>query len=224
MDIIIEAINISGLPRHCQEHKLSSCLREPTYILIITIDNKAMLMYKFPEKNKELNSGLEKRFGCKLSKTSKINANIACKHTYMHNLHNIASRDITVNEMLFGAEIAIINFEYEVKSEKMSGMLTLKVSRISTSAELTQFKLLPLEKKCLYTVADLEGLGIVMQILRSEVGLSCPEWINLLGSMGNVLKIAQPIGEIDPHAKLAFSAAKVAFEAYIAMWLALNEF
>ncbi|KAF9000083.1 hypothetical protein BDQ17DRAFT_1327905 [Cyathus striatus] len=125
----------------------------------------------------------------------------------MHNQHNVASHDIAVNEMLFGA----------VRSEKKSGILTLKVSWISTSAELTQFKLLPPEKKCLYTVADLEGLGIVMQILRSEVGLSCPEWINLLGSMGNVLKITKPIGQIDPHAKLAFSAAKVAFEAYIVM-------
>ncbi|KAF8985414.1 hypothetical protein BDQ17DRAFT_1436640 [Cyathus striatus] len=91
----------------------------------------------------------------------------------------------------------------------------MKVSWVSTSAQLSHFKITTPVKKCLYTVADLEGLGIVSQILKSDIGLSCPEWINFLGSMGNLLKIARPIGEIDSHAKLALSAAEVAFELFM---------
>ncbi|KAF8983215.1 hypothetical protein BDQ17DRAFT_1336616 [Cyathus striatus] len=218
-DIIVE-----GLPQSCPKHTASG-YRAAIYTLHIKIDGKTMLTYDFTTKKEPKNLPktnasegndakyiLERTFGCLISKTSKVNIEVNCKHSSLYEPHEICTSEIED----FGSKLQLNTaLEYGLKKKQRTATLVLKVSRVSTAAELAQFRLMNIPSKCLYTVADLEGLGIISQILKSEEGLSCPEWINFLGSMGNLLKIAIPIGKVDQHAKLALFAAKVAFELFM---------
>ncbi|KAF8978028.1 hypothetical protein BDQ17DRAFT_1383359 [Cyathus striatus] len=229
--IIIEVIDITDIPGNCQKYTGIGS-RTATYTLTINVDGKTMLTYDFHKKknapkklpaerdNDDKNSSYElaKTFACEISSRSKLNFIVDCKRTQWHDPHNISTTIVQCNKLQFNSETTV-HLEYEVKSKMKKGKLTLKASRVSSSTELIQFKIPIRAKKLLYNASDLEGLGIVSQILKSEEGLSslrsCPEWVNFLGSMGNLVKIAVPIAKIDPYAMLALSVARVAFEIFI---------
>ncbi|KAF8986631.1 hypothetical protein BDQ17DRAFT_636677 [Cyathus striatus] len=213
LEVIVEAIGLIGFPKSCLKHT-TKAFGTATYTVTISVDDKVMLTCDFPAKD----ITQERKFGCKITKTSKINIEVDCKHNRWYDPHEISTKEIKeiAKKLQLNSEETDVFLDYVSKKNlRKSGILILKVSRISSSAELKQFKLQTSEKKCLYTVADLEGLGIVSQILSSKMGLECPEWVNFLGSMGSILKIAEPISEVDPHAKLALSAAQVAFELFM---------
>ncbi|KAF8986255.1 hypothetical protein BDQ17DRAFT_1376239 [Cyathus striatus] len=199
--IFLEAIGLTGFPKSCLKHA-TKAFGTATYTVTISVDDKVMLTCDFPAKDIAQNnlsasdangenskSDLERKFGCKITKTSKVNIEVDCKHNRLYDPHEISTMEIKdiVNKLKLNSETNISLDYVSKKNLKKSGTLILNVSRISNSVELTQFKLKTSEKRCLYTVADLEGLGIVSQILRSKTGLECPEWVNLLGSMGSLL-------------------------------------
>ncbi|KAF8989244.1 hypothetical protein BDQ17DRAFT_1373377 [Cyathus striatus] len=201
LEVIFEAIRLTGFPKSCLKHT-TKAFGMATYTVTISVDDKVMLTCDFPAKDiaqqnlslsnasrENSKSDLERKFGCKITKKMKVNIKVDCKHSRMYAPHEISTieiRDI-MNKFKLNSETNISLDYVPKKNLKKFGILILNVSRISSSAELKQFKLQTSEKKCLYTVADLEGLGIVSQILRTKTGLVCPEWVNLLGSMGRLL-------------------------------------
>ncbi|KAF9000085.1 hypothetical protein BDQ17DRAFT_689668 [Cyathus striatus] len=230
LDIIVEAVGLTGLPKYCLKHT-TRAFRTATYTVTISVDDKVMLTCDFPVKDiaqkesllasdvngENSKSDLERKFGCKIMKTSKVDIKVDCKHTRLYDVHEISAMEIKdiVNMLQLNSETNIA-LKYLSKRKKfLTGTLILRLSRVSTTAELAQFKLSAPPRKSLYTVADLEGLGVVSKILKSDAGLLCPEWVNLLGSIGYLLKLTKPISKIDPHAKLALSAVEVAFEIFM---------
>ncbi|KAF9000091.1 hypothetical protein BDQ17DRAFT_1427362 [Cyathus striatus] len=225
LDIIIEVVRITGLPETCPKYQ-SSRFQAATYTVDIAVDKKKLLAYDYAVKpkvtkkppgddGKEPESDLEKKFGCKVSKTSCMNIEIECKHTRFHEPHDIAVLEIddALNTLQLNSDTEL-KLYYEIKSQRKSITVTLKVLRVSTSSELVQFKL-QTRTGPLYTVADLEGLGIVSKILKSDVGLSSPEWVNLLGSLGSFVNVVEDIAELDIKGKIAISAVTAAFELFM---------